>query len=172
MLEYLLLNRSWAHWQISSLVRCAPFTKSACDSEIESENKLCEYSFKRDLNADAPKLYTILECLKEWTQIEGAKHVAGAGANGQKFNRSEIKNSRIPDKCKVTEDTTAHAFWFCPSLSGFWTSIFDWYSKAYNRPLLLDAELAIFGFSQHTSSVPKTLQQVLILAMIVAKRLL
>ncbi len=57
------------------------------------------------------------------------------------------------DKCKVTEDTTAHAFWYCPSLSGFWTSIFDWYSKAYNRPLLLDVELAIFGFSQHTSTL-------------------
>ncbi len=76
------------------------------------------------------------------------------------------------DKCKVTEDTTARAFWFCPSRSGFWTSIFDWYSKAYNRPLLLDAELAIFGFSQHTSSLPKALQQALTRSMIVAKRLI
>ncbi len=76
------------------------------------------------------------------------------------------------DKCKVTEDTTARAFWFCPSRSGFWTSIFDWYSKAYNRPLLLDTELAIFGFSQHTSSLPNALQQALTLSMIVAKRLL
>ncbi len=64
MLEYLLLNRSWAHWQISDLVRCAPFTKSACDRE----SKQRECSFKRDLNADAPKLNTILACLKEWTR--------------------------------------------------------------------------------------------------------
>ncbi len=76
------------------------------------------------------------------------------------------------DKCKATEDTTARAFWFCPSRSGFWTSIFDWYSKAYNRPLLLDAELAIFSFSQHTSSLPNALQQALTLGMIVAKRLI
>ncbi len=27
MLEDLLLNRSWAHWQISDLVRCAPLHK-------------------------------------------------------------------------------------------------------------------------------------------------
>ncbi len=76
------------------------------------------------------------------------------------------------DKCKVMEDTTAHAFWYCPSLSVFWTSIFDWFFKAYNRPLLLDVELAIFGFSQHTSSLPKALQQALTLGMIVAKRLI
>ncbi len=37
------------------------------------------------------------------------------------------------DKCKVTEDATAHAFWYCPSLSGLWSSMFDWDSKAYNR---------------------------------------
>ncbi len=76
------------------------------------------------------------------------------------------------DKCKVTEDTTAHACWYCPSLSVFWTSIFDWFSKAYNRPLLQDVELAIFGFSQHTSTLPKALQQALTLGMIVAKRLI
>lgn len=49
------------------------------------------------------------------------------------------------DRCKVAEDTASHAFWFCPLLSGFWSSIFDWYSKAYNKPLSPDAELAIFG---------------------------
>ncbi len=41
--------------------------------------------------------------------------------------------------------------------------------KAYNTPLLLDVELAVFGFSQHTSSLPKTLQQALTLGMIMAK---
>ncbi len=74
------------------------------------------------------------------------------------------------DKCKVTEDTTAHAFWFCPSLSGFWKSIFDWYSKAYITGLF--CRTRNFGFSQHTSSLPKTLQQALTLGMIVVKRLI
>ncbi len=44
--------------------------------------------------------------------------------------------------------------------------------EAYNRPVLLDVELAIFGFSQHTSTLPKAWQQALTLGMIVAKRLI
>lgn len=70
MLEYLLLNRSWAHWQI-----CARFTQCVCDREIESECEQQEHSFKRDLST----LHTegsLLECLKEWTQKKaGAKHM-------------------------------------------------------------------------------------------------
>jgi len=72
---------------------------------------------------------------------------------------------------KVAEDTASHAFWFCPLLSGFWSSIFDWFSKAYNTPLSPDAELAIFGFSQHTSRLSGALQQSLMLGMVVAKKL-
>ncbi len=39
MLEDLLLNRSWAHWQISYLVKLSPFTQSAQDHKIENDSE-------------------------------------------------------------------------------------------------------------------------------------
>ncbi len=67
------LSICWAHWQISDLVRCAPFTQSACDCEIESESKQRKCSFKiieihRMIAAPwcAKIIYNII-CLKEWT---------------------------------------------------------------------------------------------------------
>lgn len=76
------------------------------------------------------------------------------------------------DKCQITEDTTAHACWFCPTLFNFWTNIFDLYSKAYNISFQPDTELAIFGVSEHSLTLPKHLQQALTLGMTVAKRLI
>ncbi len=41
-----------------------------------------------------PKLYKILECLKEWTQNHGSEtHIAGASGNGEKFSGSGIKKT-------------------------------------------------------------------------------
>lgn len=56
-------------------------------------------------------------------------------------------------------------------LFGFALQCWD-FGQAFNRPLMPDVELAIFGFSQHTSSLPKTLQKALTLGMIVTKRLI
>lgn len=75
----------------------------------------------------------------------------------------------VCDRCKVTEGPLSHTFWFWASLR-LWTRIFDWYSKAYKKPIQLEAALAIFGCSQSTLHLPKTMQQSLMLGMTVAKR--
>uniref|UniRef100_A0A3B3E0S0 Reverse transcriptase domain-containing protein n=1 Tax=Oryzias melastigma TaxID=30732 RepID=A0A3B3E0S0_ORYME len=76
------------------------------------------------------------------------------------------------DRCKVSEGTLSHTFWFCSSLTGYWSKIFDWFSKAYKTPLRPEAELAIFGCSQTIKNIPATMQRPLELGMIVAKRLI
>lgn len=57
-------------------------------------------------------------------------------------------------------------------LTGCWSKIFDWFSKAYTKPLQPKAGLAIFGCSQIIKKTPATMQRSLELGMIVAKRLI
>ena len=67
--------------------------------------------------------------------------------------------SPLCDRCKVSEGALFHTFWPCPLLTGLWDKIFDWFSKAYKRPLQPEAELAIFGCLQTTASLPAAKQQ-------------
>lgn len=80
--------------------------------------------------------------------------------------------SPVCDRCNMSEGTLSHAFWACSSLANFWSRIFDWYSKAYQRPLQPEAGLAIFGCSQITETIPTIMRQPLELGLIVAKRLI
>lgn len=74
------------------------------------------------------------------------------------------------DRCNISEGTLSHAFWACSSLRNFWSKIFDWYSKAYQRPLQPEPGFAIFGCSQITKTIPAIMRQPLELGLIVAKR--
>ena len=89
-----------------------------------------------------------------------------------KLHRIAPSISPLCIRCKVSEGTLSHTLWLCPLLTGLWDKIFDWFSKAYKRPFQPEAELAIFGCSQTTASVPAAMHQSLMLGMIVAKRLI
>lgn len=80
--------------------------------------------------------------------------------------------SPMCDRCRRAEGTLFHAFWSCPSLRGFWFKIFDWYSKAYMKPLQPEPELVIFGCSPTSELLPVKLQGPLELGLIVAKRII
>lgn len=76
--------------------------------------------------------------------------------------------SPMCDRCNVSEGTLPHALWSCLSLTGLWSNVFDWFSKAYKTPLQPEHGLWIFGCSK----TPGTLWQPLELGLIVAKRLI
>lgn len=75
------------------------------------------------------------------------------------------------DRCSSAEGTLAHLFWFCPKLFGFWSLIFDWFSKCYSRTILPNQNLAIFGCSTESLSYTSDMQTALHLGMVVAKKL-
>lgn len=79
--------------------------------------------------------------------------------------------SPLCDRCNVSVGTLSHAFWSCPSLTSFWSKIFDYYSKAYKKPLQPEPGLVIFGCSRVMSTIPATMRQPVELGLIVGKRL-
>lgn len=79
--------------------------------------------------------------------------------------------SPICDRCKTSESTLAHAFWHCPSLTNFWSKIFDWYSKAYGISISPNPEIAVFGCVR-SRSIPATVRVPIDLGMMIAKRLI
>lgn len=38
------------------------------------------------------------------------------------------------DRCRYSPATLAHTFWFCPNLSGFWSSIFSVFTQISGKP--------------------------------------
>ena len=50
-----------------------------------------------------------------------------------KVNKMYPNVSALCNKCKNQVGTLTHQFWTCPSLHSFWSSIFDFYSKAFKR---------------------------------------
>ncbi len=85
---------------IWSCKMCSLYTECVW-SRIESESKQLKRLFKifkytayRQRLPDALKLYTILECLKEWTRNRGSETLVREQAgNGQKFSGSRIKKT-------------------------------------------------------------------------------
>ena len=75
--------------------------------------------------------------------------------------------SALCNKCRNQAGTLTHQLWTCPSLHSFWSSIFDFYSKAFNRLCELCPLVAILGSAGDST---KSVQQSLCFGAILAKR--
>ena len=53
--------------------------------------------------------------------------------------------SAFCNKCKNQKGTLTHQFWTCPNLHSFWSSVFDFYSKAFNKQWIPNPLVAILG---------------------------
>lgn len=87
-----------------------------------------------------------------------------------KLNRIFPSVSPECDKCLSAEGSLAHLLWFCPTLHNYWTTIFEWLSKAYSRDIQPNHDLAVFGCSTRTFELSYDIQTALHLAMAVAKK--
>lgn len=88
-----------------------------------------------------------------------------------RLHRIYPSTSPICDRCKMSEGTLSHTFWSCSSIIGFWSKIFDFFSRAYKKPISPEPRLAMFGCVQ-TRTIPGIMRQPLELGMMVAKRLI
>ena len=79
--------------------------------------------------------------------------------------------SPLCDKCKQDTGTLLHQLWLCPKLHAFWSLIFDYISKAYEKPIGPDQFLALFGLSV-TSTLDNHVVQAISLCTLLAKRLI
>ncbi len=88
-----------------------------------------------------------------------------------KVRLNKIYNTISPncDRCKVTEGTLSHLFWSCPNLFGFWSSIFDFFSKVFQKAVKPDPILAILGTSEVLNTFSSFQQQSLLSGMVLAK---
>ncbi|KAF3856729.1 hypothetical protein F7725_017452, partial [Dissostichus mawsoni] len=68
-----------------------------------------------------------------------------------KVNKMYSSVSALCNKCKNQPGTLTHQFWTCPNLHSFWTSIFDFYSKAFDKQLKPDPLVAILGSTGDTN---------------------
>ncbi len=91
-----------------------------------------------------------------------------------KVRLNKIYNTISPicDRCKVTEGTLSHLFWFCPNLFDFWSSIFDFFSKVFQKVVKPDPILAILGTSGVLNTFSSSQQQSLLLGMVLAKKII
>lgn len=89
-----------------------------------------------------------------------------------KLNRIFESVSPMCDRCNRAEGSLAHLFWYCPVLDNFWSDIFNWFSKQYKTNIQPDCNLAIFGSSEKTSTLPSYCKQVLKTGMVAAKKLI
>uniref|UniRef100_A0AAR2LAI9 Reverse transcriptase domain-containing protein n=2 Tax=Pygocentrus nattereri TaxID=42514 RepID=A0AAR2LAI9_PYGNA len=80
--------------------------------------------------------------------------------------------SPLCERCKIEEGSLTHMFITCPVLQTFWSRIFDWLSKILEIKLDFDPIIVICGCSALSSTFPYKIQQVVMAAMIVAKKLL
>ena len=51
-------------------------------------------------------------------------------------------------RCKKSDGTLAHMFWFCERLRKFWSDVFSCYSEVYGLDLHPNPETAILGWPQ------------------------
>ena len=80
--------------------------------------------------------------------------------------------SPMCDRCGGAEGSLSHLFWYCPVLDNFWSDIFNWFSKQYRVSIQPDCNLAIFGSSEGTTTLPSHCKQVLKTGMVAAKKLI
>lgn len=92
--------------------------------------------------------------------------------SNHKLHQLYLSVSPTCEKCKISGTTLLHAFWFFPTLAGFWFRIFDFYSNAYKSLLQPEARLAIFGCSPAYEDLPISVQHSLELVVLPAKRLI
>lgn len=89
-----------------------------------------------------------------------------------KLNRIFESVSPMCDRCNRAEGSLSHLFWYCPVLDSFWSDIFNWFSKQYKIIIQPDCNLAIFGSSERTSTLPSHCKQALKTGMVAAKKLI
>lgn len=91
-----------------------------------------------------------------------------------KTKLSKIYNSVSPvcDRCKIKEGSLSHMFWFCPKLFNFWTAIFDFFSKVFQKEVKPDHGIAILGSSETLETFPIFQQRSLLMGMTLAKKII
>jgi len=89
-----------------------------------------------------------------------------------KTKLSKIYNSISPvcDRCKTEEGSLSHMFWFCHKLFNFWTAIFDFFSKVFQKEVKPDHSLAILGSSVTLNTLPRSQQRPLLMGLTLAKK--
>lgn len=80
--------------------------------------------------------------------------------------------SPLCDKCKTAEGSLLHSFWECPIIQPFWSSIFFFFAGVYQRNLVPDRDMVLFGYSTGTQNLPKHMMSAIVLGTVLAKRLL
>lgn len=94
------------------------------------------------------------------------------GFNIQKLNIMYPTISPECNRYKMADGSQAHLFWVCHLLNGFWSSIYDWFSKVYSRDIPLDPKLTLLGCSEVFLDCTLEEQQTLMLGMVVAKKII
>ena len=80
--------------------------------------------------------------------------------------------SDVCDGCKSSKGSLGHTFWFGPEMVPFWHDVFKWCSKMSDLQIEPDALVALFGCSVASPALPHTVQQTVMLGMLVAKRII
>lgn len=76
------------------------------------------------------------------------------------------------NQCKSSPATLAHTFWFCPRLSGYWSSIFDALSKIIKRPINPNPLTAIIGVQGENVHLTRTQSDCIAFVTLLARRII
>lgn len=76
------------------------------------------------------------------------------------------------NRCKHSPATLAHTFWFCPMLSGYWSSIFEALTNVFEKPIHPNPLTAIFGIQCEDDRLPRTQSNCIAYVTLLARRLI
>lgn len=76
------------------------------------------------------------------------------------------------NRCNFSPATLAHTFWFCPALSGYWSSIFDALSKILKRLINPNPLTAIFGIQCEDDHLPTAQSDCIAFVTLLARRII
>lgn len=80
--------------------------------------------------------------------------------------------SSLCPKCSAAEGTLSHQFLTCHKLNHFWNLLFGHLSEVYNRTIMPDPIMALFGVVAPETGLDKYEVQAVALSMLLAKRLI
>lgn len=96
-----------------------------------------------------------------------------------RLHMSKVKLSKIfpgvsplCDRCKQAPASLYHTFWSCPSLTAFWSSIFEAYSVVAHRTIELCPFLGLFGIPSEDLILTKGQLNIMVYSALLARRLI
>ena len=89
-----------------------------------------------------------------------------------KVNKMYPSVSELCNKCNSQPGTLTHQFWSCPNLHSYWSSIFDFYSKAFNTSWDPDPLVAILGTTDNETLSHGRDKWAVYMGMVLARKLI